>query len=374
MNKDKNNLILKREYAIYVHIPFCQSKCHYCDFCSFANQNSFQKDYFKHLEKEINCRHIDGIVSSIFFGGGTPSFVDEKYIKSVLKSIKKKYDLADDIEISIECNPCVSLKKLQAYKDMGINRISFGVQSLNNKILKLINRFHNKKQAKNIVKSAREIGFENINVDLMLGLPEQKLKDVKKAINYFKNKCEHMSIYTLQLEKNTPLCKLVSEKVLTIPTDEKIAIYYEQATKILEKNGFFRYEISNFCKNEKFCRHNLSYWRRKEYLGFGLAASSFVDNERRVNSNEFDGYFKNLNIEREKLTKQQILTEILMLGLRCFEGVDLEILKKEKFDIKKNKYFKTYLQKKILIEKNNKIYLNPKFYEVSNSIISNLID
>ncbi len=380
MNKE-NNLNQKvekrmqdkrRSYAIYVHIPFCEKKCKYCDFNSVVCLE--HEKYFAHLQKEIeNCKN-EGDVSSVFFGGGTPSCVSEDFIFSILKKLRNKFCFKEDCEITIECNPNSATKrKLELYREMGINRISFGVQSLNSKILKAIGRIHTVKQAKQCVTLAKECGFEKISVDLMLGLPFQKKKDVKDAIKFFADKVGHISAYTLQLEKGTALFNEVEKGQIVLPNDDKTAKLYELCNKMLKRRGFFRYEISNFAKKGKMCKHNLSYWKRDEYIGFGVSASSFVSGVRKTNSSSFEEYFSQKGEVIEKLSSKEEITERIMLGLRSCLGFRLSKILILGKDLEKDRNYQIFLERGVLIEKDNIVTLNPKYYQLSNQVISMLL-
>ena len=367
--------MMNKQFSVYIHIPFCEQKCLYCDFASFVCGEDIKEMYFKALVNEIEKCKFEGKVKTIYFGGGTPSSIDEKYIKMVLDAIKKKFEIAKYAEVSIECNPnSTTLEKLMFYKKIGINRISFGVQSLQNKTLKQIGRLHNKKQALEAIKLAKVAGFKNISADLMIGLPGQTrgilLKDANELISQGIN---HISTYMLQLEERTPLASMVKNGELKVPNDDKSVELYENLTKFLSEDGFERYEISNFAKDKSYSKHNLAYWQRKEYLGFGLSAHSFVDGKRFANSKKMQDYLNHKNIMTEKLSKEDEITEIIMLGLRCKFGFKISDLKTMGYDITKNKPYAEFLQKNILIKLGNSIRLNEKYYGVSNSVICELL-
>lgn len=366
---------MNREFSVYIHIPFCERKCLYCDFASFVTKKDVKEKYFESLVDEIKTCKYTGKAKTIYFGGGTPSSVDEKYIKNILDEIKNKFNVQKNAEITIECNPnSVTEEKLGFYKNIGINRISFGVQSLDNKTLKMIGRLHNKDQAINAIQIAKDVGFKNISADLMIGLPTQTkrrlLSDSKTLLDLGIN---HISTYMLQLEDGTALTQKVKSGEIKVPDDDKCVALYESLTKFLNSQGFERYEISNFAKNKTYSKHNLAYWSRNDYLGFGLSAHSFVDGKRFCNSKKMQDYLNRKNISKEVLTQKDVITEIIMLGLRCKLGVDLKSLKKLGYDLTKNKAYAQFLQQNILIKNSNKIYLNEKYYGVSNSVICELI-
>lgn len=365
-----------RNLGIYVHIPFCKQKCAYCDFCSFCVGEEEQKQYFDLLKKEIEKKQNKEFeISSIYFGGGTPSFVEETFTLQTIEKIRECFSVKSDAEITIECNPCSTTKeKLVSYKNVGFNRISFGVQSFQDDTLKQIGRLHNGEQAERAITLAKEVGFENISADLMLGLPEQTQEtikmDIQKLVGLGVN---HISTYMLMLEEGTPLFERVKNGEVKVASEDKQVAFYEFVVEKLGQNGFEQYEVSNFAKDKKYSKHNLGYWRRKEYLGFGLAAHSFLGGVRFANSDNFEKYANGELGQTEHLSKEEIFEEIVMLGLRYFEGVDIQKL--QKIDKQKTqKILKSDLfDKGILSIINEKIVLNSKFYAINNEIIVNLI-
>lgn len=363
------------KFAIYVHIPFCEQKCIYCDFASFVCGEDVKEKYVLSLLDEIEKCSKKGKVSSIYFGGGTPSIIEKKYIGMILSKIREKFCVLDTAEITIECNPnSTTLEKLKYYKEIGINRVSFGVQSLQNNILKSIGRIHNEEQSINAILNAQEAGFDNISADLMIGLmgqtKEKLLGDAEKLIALG---ISHISTYMLQIEKNTPLFEMVENKKVVLPDDDQCVKLYESLVKMLKRYGFKQYEISNFAKDKKFSKHNMAYWKRENYIGFGLGAHSFYGKRRKANSTDMQNYLNRKKIHTEKLSTNDQITEIIMLGLRCDVGVNLKVLLKLGYDLTKNPYYNDYLDKKILKQKGSKIYLNKNYYGVSNSIICDLL-
>lgn len=363
------------KFAVYVHIPFCEQKCLYCDFASFVCPENVKKEYVCALIDEINSSNKKGKVSSIYFGGGTPSVLDEKDIGRILEALRNKFDVLQDAEITIECNPnSTTYEKLLYYKNIGINRISFGVQSLQNNILKKIGRLHNDEQAINAILMAQKAGFDNISVDLIIGLmgqtKEKLVGDAEKLVALGIN---HISTYMLQVEKGTPLFDMVENKEIVLPNDNQTIKLYEALVKGLKKLEFKQYEISNFAKDKMFSKHNMTYWKRSNYLGFGLAAHSFWGRKRWSNSKDMKKYLAHKGKQSEMLSKEEIITEIIMLGLRCDIGVNTKKLLKLGYDITQNSYYKNYIENKILLQKGSKLLLNKKYYGVSNTIICNLL-
>ena len=359
--------------SIYIHIPFCKSKCYYCSFCSFANSEKIYEEYFKTLNYEIEnsaLNYKDNIVNTIFIGGGTPSVVPAIFIENLIKNIKKHYVLSKNCEISIECNPESATKeKLKIYKNAGINRISFGVQSLNDNLLKSINRVHTSLQAKQTITLAKQIGFKNINADVMLGLPNQTLNDAKKTVKTLIDLgLTHISLYTLILEENTPLFNMVNDKKCKLPTEDETVEMFDACLNILNKNNFTRYEVANFSKKGKICKHNFGYWTNKNYVGFGLSAHSKIDKTRFCNTLNLEEYFKyNFISSKEILYNSQIREEKIMLGLRTNKGISLNLVKN------KQKEIETLKQNKLVEIKNNRVIATTKGMYVLNQIILMLI-
>ena len=264
-------------------------------------------------------------------------------------------------------------EKLKFYRQIGINRLSMGVQSLNNKQLKKIGRLHNKKQVFQALKNAKNAGFENISCDFLLGLEKSSFIKIKSMLKKIKNKVKHLSCYMLQVENGTKLEKMLQQKEIVLPNEEKTIKVYNKIVKYLEKHGFDRYEISNFAKKGYQCLHNLKYWTRENYIGFGLSAHSLYKNKRWSNANDFENYFKGDKPYIETLTNDKIIEEIIMLGLRCEVGFNIKDVLKLGYDITKNQNFNEYLKENILIKEGDKIKINPKYYGVNNYIIANIL-
>lgn len=339
-----------KKIGIYVHIPFCKRKCKYCDFVSFENCLDSQDEYINSLLKEIeDCDKTGFTVNTIYFGGGTPSVISEDLIVKVLEKIKTKFTVEEDCEITIEVNPgTVNKEKLETYYKAGFNRISIGLQSSSERLLKIIGRIHNYEEFYNCLKMAREVGFENINVDLMLGLPNQTNDDLVDSLNkvIFLNP-NHISLYSLILEENTPLEKEMRIDLYKLPTDDEERDMYDTAKKILERNGYIQYEISNFAKKGFESKHNLNCWNQEEYLGFGLAAHSYFDKVRYSNTTNLQDYIVN---QKANVTINEVQTpegekkEYMMLGLRKIEGVSISAFER-KFEINPLFYFRFEISK-----------------------------
>lgn len=338
----------RKQIGLYIHIPFCKQKCSYCDFCSYANKESFIKRYIQCVLKEIieveNNNKIDFengkddlfLVKTIYIGGGTPSLIDSKYIVQIIEDIKLNFEIDEKAEITIEVNPgTVTLEKLEDYNKVGINRLSIGLQSTHEHLLKEIGRIHTYLDFLDTFRFAREAGFENINVDLMIGLPNQTLAEVQDSIEEIVSmEPEHISVYSLILEEGTPLFKKVEEG-LELPDEELERKMYWNVKRILEANGYNHYEISNFAKQGYESKHNLDCWNQKEYIGFGIAAHSYTNGIRYSNIENLEQYIKNYEEDKteenlvfhEKQDMEAMQKEYMLLGLRKIDGVSIQEFK-----------------------------------------------
>lgn len=338
----------RKQIGLYIHIPFCKQKCSYCDFCSYANKESFIKRYIQCVLKEIievgNNNKIDFengkddlfLVKTIYIGGGTPSLIDSKYIVQIIEDIKLNFEIDEKAEITIEVNPgTVTLEKLEDYNKAGINRLSIGLQSTHEHLLKEIGRIHTYLDFLDTFRFAREAGFENINVDLMIGLPNQTLAEVQDSIEEIVSmEPEHISVYSLILEEGTPLFKKVEEG-LELPDEELERKMYWTVKRILETNGYNHYEISNFAKQGYESKHNLDCWNQKEYIGFGVAAHSYTNGIRYSNIENLEQYIKNYEEDKteenlvfhEKQDMETMQKEYMLLGLRKIDGVSIQEFK-----------------------------------------------
>ena len=353
------------ELGIYIHIPFCKQKCFYCDFCSFANKNEMQEKYVETVINEIkNITHKEKYtVTTIYLGGGTPSILNPEYIKNILQEIKSSFKILDDAEITIEINPgTVNEEKLKKYKEYGINRLSIGLQSANDKILKNIGRIHDYKQFEETFFYARKCGFKNINVDLMIGLPTQAVEDVKQTLEKIIQKNpEHISVYSLIIEEGTIIEKLINENKLQLPDEETERIMYWTVVNELKENGYNQYEISNFSKKTYESKHNTNCWKQKQYIGLGTSAHSYLNKKRYSNTNNIEEYIKNIqenNISKnitihEEQTEESTMNEYMLLGLRMIQGININEFK-QKFKIDPTIKYKEILEK---LQKENLIQI-----------------
>ena len=286
---------MKQELELYIHIPFCVKKCNYCDFLSFPQTTEMYGRYVEQLVKEIRAAAADCAeyeVRSVFIGGGTPSLLSEQYVAAVMDAIRASYHLAEDAEVTIECNPGSTLRhKFAAYKRAGVNRLSIGLQSADNAELKMLGRVHTFEEFLKAYQSARMEGFTNINVDLINCIPMQSLKTWKKTLRtVLMLKPEHVSVYNLIIEEGTPFYEMQEEGLLMMPSEEEQTEIDTFTKEYLAKQGYHRYEISNWAKPGLECRHNCGYWTGVPYLGFGLGAASFFGKKRWNNTSDLAEY------------------------------------------------------------------------------------
>tara|TARA_B110000459_G_scaffold149315_1_gene162684 strand:- start:379 stop:1506 length:1128 start_codon:yes stop_codon:yes gene_type:complete len=353
--------------SIYIHIPYCKQACTYCDFHFRISQND-KKEMLKSIKKEIKIRQSylnDAKVSSIYFGGGTPSILDKEEIKSLIHTIYNYFKIEPDAEITLECNPDdIDKNKLLELREIGVNRLSIGIQSFNNEDLKFMNRSHNANEALNCIRSAKEVGFDNITIDLIYGLPNQSNENWKKNLEQMLNlDIQHFSAYSLTVEPKTKLKYLIDKKLIT-PLDDKITVeHFNTLVEIAHKNNYVHYEISNFGKESFFSNHNIAYWKNKYYLGVGPSAHSFNGSSRQWNVASNKQYIKKINeddsyFEMEMLSNTQQYNEYIFTALRTIWGVQLNYINNQ-FGEEALKYFKKQViswQNKGKIEKEDEIY------------------
>ncbi|ETI89060.1 MAG: Oxygen-independent coproporphyrinogen III oxidase [Clostridium butyricum DORA_1] len=372
-----------KEMSLYIHIPFCKQKCLYCDFPSYAGKESLINEYIRALNEEILRKCSKYKIASIFVGGGTPSYLNEINLESLLKTINL-LDFKDDFEFTIECNPgTLNEEKLVLMKNYNVNRISMGLQTTNDNILKEIGRIHSFEEFKKNYNQARKAGFENINVDLMFGLPNQSMKDWKVSLeDVMSLEPDHISAYSLIIEEGTCFYNLYNNDKLNIPNEEEERSMYLFTKGFLKDYGYNQYEISNYAKVNKECFHNKVYWKCNEYLGLGVSASSFVDEKRFKNIDAIKIYIEKIN-NNEDVTEEihvnninDDMEEFMFMGLRMIEGINLKIFKKrfgkDVFDIY-DEVIKNNIKKGLLVVDSEKLYLSEKGIELSNYVMSDFI-
>lgn len=367
---------------IYIHIPFCIRKCDYCDFLSGPSGPEEQADYVQALLREIQAvEEGEGrSVSSIFIGGGTPSVLDERLLGDILREIRNRFKMEEDAEITIEVNPgTANIGKLQAYREMGINRLSIGLQSPEDRELKILGRIHNYGQFLETYQEARTVGFDNINIDLMSAIPDQTYEGWMKNLRTVAElEPEHISAYSLIVEEGTPF----AARKLNLPDEDTEYNMYEATAQILKEYGFEQYEISNYARKGRKCRHNVGYWTRQDYLGFGLGASSLYGKERFANTADMKKYLENSkNPEkiREKepsLTREDEMAEFMFLGLRMTKGIskaDFQRCFGCTIESVYGEVLEKYESMELLLEKDGRIFLSREGIHVSNSIMAEFL-
>lgn len=377
---------------LYIHIPFCVKKCAYCDFLSFPAEERIQEAYVKALQKEISYygeNYTDRYLSTIFIGGGTPSWLQENWMADIMESVYCSFTVAPDAEITIECNPgTVSRQKFLVYKEIGINRLSIGLQSANNEELKILGRIHTFEQFLKTYDMARQHGFTNINVDLMSSLPKQTpehfAESLKKVIRL---KPEHISAYSLIIEEGTPFyeqyqCDVKKReagiRTELLPSEEEEYQTTKLTRQILQSEGYHWYEISNFAKAGRECKHNIGYWKRVDYLGVGLGAASFIENVRYTNTSSIDEYLKQpeQDILGEEVERTGQMEEFMFLGLRLIDGFAREEFL-DAFGVEIEAVFGDILKKlqkeDLLLQKEGRIRLTEKGIDISNYVLAQFL-
>lgn len=321
----------QKELELYFHIPFCVRKCYYCDFLSFPAQEETKRRYMEALFAETAgsaLSYADRTVTTVFIGGGTPSLVPVSSTERLMALIREHYRLAEDAEVTIEINPgTASPEKLSRYRQAGINRLSIGLQSADDRELAAIGRIHTWKQFEETFSHARKAGFQNINVDIMGALPGQTLSGYRGTLERvlsLDRPPEHISAYSLILEEGTVFYDRYQKGLLELPDEDTDRLIYRETEEYLSRKGYRRYEISNYARESCECRHNCGYWRRKDYAGFGLGAASLVENVRFRNGGDLQDYLAaplGCREDVQRLSREEQMEEFMFLGLRMTEGV-----------------------------------------------------
>lgn len=381
-----------KSLELYVHIPFCVRKCEYCDFLSAPAGADTQQEYVRNLLLEIEQKGVrctDYEVTTIFFGGGTPSILKAGWIADILDAIHRNFKVRKDAEITIECNPgTLTFEKLSIYKSAGINRISVGLQSASDAELRELGRIHTYEDFLKSYDLIRKKGFSNVNIDLMAALPGQTLKSYEQTLRRVLTlKPEHISAYSLIIEEGTPfyekyeadeLLREKGEKPQMLPSEETERLMYERTKELLLAHGYERYEISNYARRGYACRHNIGYWRRENYLGFGLGSASLLENERFHNTTDLTDYLGGdyLAYEQEKLDKKSQMEEFMFLGLRMTEGISPECFR-QTFGLTVELVYGPVLQQQIadqlLKKEDGRIFLTERGLDVSNYVMAQFL-
>lgn len=366
--------------GLYVHIPFCKAKCLYCDFNSYAGMSDLHDRYTKALCKEIQSTNISYEVDSIYIGGGTPTAILNKNLLAVIQSLKENFVLSEDCEITVECNPATIDKEgLDSLYHAGVNRLSIGLQSANQKELTRLGRIHTLEDFAHCMESARFAGFQNISLDLMYGLPEQKLSDWARSLEVAVSfSPEHISCYALKLEEGTPLY----EAKTVLPDDDTVREYYDYGAAFLHQHGYHRYEVSNFAGNGKESRHNCKYWKCEDYLGFGAGAYSCYQNHRFSNLKPVKAYCQRIengdSVTEENIfvTPDDAMREFCFLGLRMVDGISIsefdQRFQKSIFDVFGDTIEKN-LRRGTLLRLDDRIVIPETWIFVNNSILVDFI-
>lgn len=381
---------MKKRLGLYLHIPFCLSKCAYCDFFSFVPSNEeLIKRYFDalitHME-EYKSAAENHIVDTVFIGGGTPTCVPTEQLVRLIKAVKKTFNVSPKAEFSIEANPAtVTLPSLKKLHSLGVNRISIGLQTGNDAELRSLSRIHTRRQFEQSYMTARKAGFTNINIDLMFGIPGQSRESLMQNLRYMMHlNPEHISLYNLKIEPGTPFDLHRSE--LALPSEDEEADMYLQAVEFLNVQGYPQYEISNFSKNGCRCRHNLKYWTGQEYLGFGPSAHSYFANTRFAFVRDLDAYLNaieipasriNLTSSMEEISPRERIGEYVMLHMRLTSGVCLSDFFREfrqDFEVMYGAKLKRYIDAGFAVRRRDRIVLTPAGMFVSNYILSDILE
>lgn len=377
---------MKKSLSLYVHIPFCKSKCNYCAFVSSAATDGEKNAYTDALIKEIKLKSkkygAGAEVGTIYLGGGTPSCLPDGAIKQIMHTIYLNYIVRNDAEITIEINPnSLTENKVKEYLEVGINRFSVGLQSANDKLLKLIGRSHTVQDFKDTINLLKDYGATNISSDIMLGLPTETTTDVTDSINLMTGLgVKHISAYILSVEEGTKFYELDRAGLLNLPPEKEVIKQYNACYAALKKHGFMRYEFSNFAMDGYKSKHNQVYWNRKEYLGFGVGAHSFINKQRMANTDnvsEYEAFINRSEIPlafKETIGEDEAKEEMVMLSLRLAEGLDLT-----KYQIefgtsllaeKKDEVSALVKDKFLVLDKNNHLKATDKGFMVMDRIIT----
>lgn len=376
---------------LYIHIPFCVKKCDYCDFLSFSADEQTQRAYVAALQKELvfyGAKYKGRRITTIFIGGGTPSWLKEDYMQAIMETVYHYFSVEQDAEITIECNPgTITEHKFEVYRRIGINRLSIGLQSVHNEELKILGRIHTFEQFLKTYDMARKHGFSNINIDLMSSLPGQTPEIFCDSLyQVLKLKPEHISAYSLIIEKGTPFYELyrfdavrqeAGMQTESLPTEEEEYQTTKMTQHILKEAGYHWYEVSNFAKPGYECRHNIGYWKRVDYLGVGLGASSLIDNVRYSNTRDLYTYLSvpadSLHETAEQITRNGQMEEFMFLGLRMRDGFYRDEFT-QAFGIPIEAVYGDALnhlqQEELLLKREGRIYLTDKGMDLNNYVVA----
>ncbi len=378
---------MKKDLGLYIHIPFCIKKCAYCDFLSWSGDEDRKEEYVRDLEQEIRSYKTfaaDYQVSTVYFGGGTPSILETGQIERIMGALRQTFRIEKKAEITLEMNPGTARKeKLKVYRQLGINRLSIGIQSVKNENLKLLGRIHTYEDFLESYHMAREAGFDNISGDLISSLPGQTLEEWKEELEILiRTPLEHLSVYQLIIEEGTEFYERYGEHEELLPDEETSREIYLWTGEYLENQGFRQYEISNYARAGKESRHNLRYWERKDYLGLGLGAASMIRNMRMSNTRDWEKYRtgcrdpRKIREEVEFLEEPRQIEEFMFLGLRKTRGVSRKEFRRtfgKDLDLIYEKTLKKYLENGMLQESGDRIFLSEEGILLSNQIFADFL-
>lgn len=375
----------EKRMELYIHIPFCVRKCAYCDFLSFACKDEVKEEYVGALLQEIDTSFTqydtrDYTVKSIYFGGGTPSVLYARQIESILCKLRNTFSIESDAEITIEINPgTVDEYKLSEYKKIGINRISIGMQSADNRELRILGRIHTYEDFVKCYELCRKVGFDNVNVDVMTALPNQSVKGLHNTLNkVIELGPEHISAYSLIIEEGTSFYEKYGNIEGPVVGEEKERELYHMTRRVLKQAGYYQYEISNFAKKGRESIHNMGYWTHVPYIGFGLGASSYWNDARYKNVSDFETYmnYPGQKEEMTVLTTQDKMAEFMFLGLRCTKGVferDFEDVFGVDIRTIYGPVIRKLVSEELLDEEDGRIFLTLTGIDYGNYVFSNFL-
>ncbi len=373
---------MTHEQGLYLHIPFCERKCAYCDFASFSHQEDKIHPVLLKMQEDIKRAadtYKDSVLSTLYIGGGTPSIVPPKWMDSLLSTVHSCFTLKENAELSCEMNPSsVTDEFLDVLKHNKINRLSMGIQSSKENILHVLSRIHTFDDAVHTVHKIKAHGFHNFNVDMMLGIPTQTLQDVKDTVKAFVDlDPTHISCYGLIVEENTRMHQDIEKGVLCLPDEQEERAMYYTAREMLQNAGYLQYEISNFSKKGYMCQHNVDCWQRKEYIGIGLSACGFTQNVRYQNACTIKQYLENTQPTLTYISQKDAMFESIMLGLRLTQGVSLAQFEQMHHVSLESVYLerlKKPLKEQLVTLQNGYLTLTQKGMDMQNAVLVELMD
>ena len=372
-----------KTYGLYIHIPFCEQKCFYCDFASYSGKEKLVEPYLKALDKEIRLKTENRVFDTVFIGGGTPSFLSAEQL-GILSDSLKDISLTKEYEFTMECNPGnLTEEKARVIRNMGVNRLSIGLQSSNDHILMEIGRIHTFNEFRKNYLMLREMGFDNINVDIIYGLPNENIEILKKTLDDVLNlRPDHISCYSLIIEEFTPFYFKHKKNELNLPDEETERIMNAMIINTLVENGYERYEISNYALPGKKCEHNIRYWEGRDYAGCGTSAHEYLSGERQENIRTVEGYIRKIedggsaSVREHQNSFEEDVEEFVFMGMRLLKGIDKDRFV-ERFHVTMESLFKDAIEKHVkdglLIDTEDQLRFTEKGVEFSNHVLSDFL-